>query len=251
MTASPVKRAFKYRFYPTGSKYPRFKARKKCRSSAECTRSAFAFREGRLKLARMGEPLDIRWSRPLPGGSEPSTVSVSRDAAGRWFVSLLCEDTPAPITDPRHEREDRARLGKARRALARKEKNSKNRAKARHRVAKIHARIGDRRRDFLQKLSTRLVRENRTLVIEDLIVRSMVKNHELARALSDASWTGLRSMPEYKAVNLPAAGPAVTVCGDGVRPQRKTPGGQSSTKQKRQRATAGAPRPRAGDQVKV
>ncbi|MDH6222551.1 hypothetical protein M2283_009902 [Streptomyces pseudovenezuelae] len=87
-------------FFAQRAKYPRFKSRKKSRASAEYTRSAFTWREGRLTLAKMAGPLDIRWSRPLPEGSEPTTVTVSRDSAGRWFVSLLCDDgiTPAPAT---------------------------------------------------------------------------------------------------------------------------------------------------------
>jgi len=168
-------------------------------------------------------PLDIRWSRPLPEGAMPTTVTVSRDAAGRWFVSLLCEDTITPasastnavgldagitslvtlstgekIANPRHERRDRARLARAQRELSRKAKGSANRAKARRKVAQVHARIADRRRDFLHKLSTRLVRENQTVVIEDLTVRNLLKNGRLARAISDAAWTDLRSMLEYK-----------------------------------------------------
>ncbi|MGX4693841.1 RNA-guided endonuclease InsQ/TnpB family protein [Streptomyces sp. JNUCC 63] len=210
-------------FFAKRAKYPRFKSRKKSRASAEYTRSAFKWRDGHLTLAKMAEPLDIRWSRPLPEGAEPTTVTVSRDAAGRWFVSLLCEDTitPAPATDaavgldagitslvtlstgekianPKHERRDRARLARAQRELSRKAKGSNNREKARRRVARIHARITDRRRDFLHKLSTRLVRENQTVVIEDLTVRNLLKNGRLARAISDASWTKLRSMLEYK-----------------------------------------------------
>jgi putative transposase len=210
-------------FFGKRAKYPRFKSRKKSRASAEYTRSGFTWRDGRLTLAKMTEPLLIVWSRPLPEAAQPSTVTVSRDAAGRWFVSVLCEDTvlPAPATtnavgldagitcletlstgekivNPRYERRDRARLATAQRALSRKVKGSANREKARRRVAKVHARIADRRRDFLHKLSTRLVRENQTVVIEDLAVRNLVKNHSLARAISDASWAQLRSMLEYK-----------------------------------------------------
>ncbi|MEV0692939.1 RNA-guided endonuclease TnpB family protein [Streptomyces sp. NPDC050388] len=210
-------------FFAKRAKYPRYKSRKKSRASAEYTRSAFAWRDGKLTLAKMTEPLDIRWSRPLPQGAEPTTVTVSRDSAGRWFVSMLVEDTiaPAPATDaavgldagitslvtlstgekianPRHERRDRARLAKAQRELSRKAKGSANRAKARRKVARVHARIADRRRDFLHKLSTRLVRENQTVVIEDLTVRNLMKNGRLARALSDAAWTDLRMMLEYK-----------------------------------------------------
>ncbi|WP_435210335.1 RNA-guided endonuclease InsQ/TnpB family protein [Streptomyces sp. bgisy034] len=210
-------------FFAKRAEYPRYKSRKKSRASAEYTRSAFTWRDGQLTLARMAQPLDIRWSRPLPQGAEPTTVTVSRDRAGRWFVSLLCEDTivPGPATtaavgldagitslvtlstgekvaNPRHERRDRARLARAQRELSRKAKGSVNREKARKRVAKVHARIADRRRDFLHKLTTRLVRENQTVVIEDLTVRNLLKNGRLARAISDASWTELRSMLEYK-----------------------------------------------------
>lgn len=210
-------------FFAKRAKYPRYKSRKKSRASAEYTRSAFTWRDGRLTLAKMAGPLDIRWSRPLPQGAEPTTVTVSRDAAGRWFVSLLCEDAIAPapattnavgldagitclvtlstgekIANPRHERRDRKRLARAQRELSRKTKGSNNRAKARVKVARVHARIADRRRDFLHQLTTRLVRENQTVVIEDLTVRNLLKNGRLARAISDASWTELRSMLEYK-----------------------------------------------------
>ncbi|MGW7478497.1 RNA-guided endonuclease InsQ/TnpB family protein [Nonomuraea muscovyensis] len=210
-------------FFARRAGYPAFKSRKKSRASAEYTRSAFRWREGRLWLAKMDGPLDIRWSRPLPEGARPSTVTVSRDPAGRWFVSILLEEEIRPldpsenmvgvdagitalvtlstgeqVTNPRHERAERRALARAQRNLARKAKGSANRVKARLKVAKVYARITDRRRDFLHKLSTRLVRENQTVVIEDLTVRNLVGNRRLARAISDASWRELRSMLEYK-----------------------------------------------------
>ncbi|MGW6935875.1 RNA-guided endonuclease InsQ/TnpB family protein [Lentzea sp. NPDC054927] len=212
-------------FFAKRARYPRFKSRKKSRACAEYTRSAFRWRDGVLTLAKMTEPLDIRWSRPLPTGAVPSTVTVSRDAAGRWFVSLLCEDPgviPLPAVDsavgidvgldhlltlstgekfnnPRHEHRERTALTKAQRALCRKQKGSSNRAKARIKVARVQARIADRRTDYLHKVTTRLVRENQTLVIEDLAVSNMVGNRGLARAISDAGWRQFRQMMEYKA----------------------------------------------------
>jgi putative transposase len=210
-------------FFAKRAGYPAFKSRKRSRHSAEYTTSGFRYRDGRLTLAKMTEPLDILWSRPLPEGASPSTVTVSKDSAGRWFVSLRCDDvieqapasgavgidagldslitlsTGEKVVNPKHERRDRAALARAQRNLSRKDQGSANRARARLKVARVHARIADRRRDNLHKLSTRLVRDNQTIVIEDLAVRNMVKHHSLARAISDAAWRQLRTMLEYKA----------------------------------------------------
>ena len=211
-------------FWAKRARYPTFKSRRRSRASATFTTSGFRYRDGQVWLAKMPAPLDIRWSRPLPDGAEPSTVTVSRDAAGRWHISILAEcpiealppaasavgidagitslvtlSTGEKVTNPRHERRDRARLAKAQRALSRKQKGSANRARARVKVARVHARITGRRRDHLHKLSTRIIRENQTVIIEDLPVRNMVRNHSLARAISDASWAQLRRQLEYKA----------------------------------------------------
>ena len=210
-------------FWEKRARYPRFKSRKRGRQSAEYTRSGFRWRDGQLTLAKMSEPLRIVWSRPLPERAEPSTVTISRDPAGRWFCSILVETTvtPHPATDtavgvdagitslvtlstgekianPRHERRDRVRLARAQRALSRKQKGSNNRRRAVRKLARVHARIADRRRDVLHQLSTRLVRENQTVVIEDLAVANMLANHRVARAISDAAWSQLCAMLTYK-----------------------------------------------------
>ena len=207
-------------FFEGRARYPRFKSKHR-RQSAEFTRSAFTWRGGELTLAKCSTPLDIRWSRELP--SEPSTVTVSMDAAGRYFVSLLCEleSKPLPIrpktvgvdlglthlailstgekiANARYTATYASKLARAQKKLARCKKGSANRKKAKRRVARLHAKIADSRHDNLHKLSRRLIDENQVVCIEDLSVRNMVKNPSLAKAISDAAWGELVRQLEYK-----------------------------------------------------
>ena len=210
-------------FFAKRAKYPSFK-RKHSGGSAEFTRSGFRFSDGKLTLAKMDAPLDIRWSRLLPANVEPSSASVSLDASQRWHVSLLCEDrtvkhllklktaigidlginalatlsTGEKIPNLKHDAREMKLKRRLSRALARKKKGSRNRYKARIKLARLHVKVADRRRDQLHKLSTRLVRENQVIVVEDLNVVGMVRNHCLARVISDAAWRMLLIFLAYK-----------------------------------------------------
>jgi len=205
----------------SGSKvgFPRFK-KKLNRQSARFTQRGFAIKGEKVYLAKIGK-LKTKWSRPL--SSEPSSVTVIKDCAGRYFFSFVVEVEPVTV-EPKNQgvgvdlgietlatlstgakvkaRDTRAldqKLRKGKRKLARATKGSRRRESLRMAIARTEAKQWDIRKDTNQKLTSRLVRENSVVVLEDLNVAGMVKNRCLARAISRAGWRDIRTMCEAKA----------------------------------------------------
>jgi putative transposase len=210
-------------FFDGRAKYPKFK-KKRGHQAATYASSAFKWDGSALTLAKMDAPLAIRWSRPLPKDAKPITVTITRDPAGRYFVSFLVEEEIAtlPISpqtvgidlglhdvvtlstgektgNEHYFLKDEKHLARAQRRHAKKQKGGKNREKARRKVARIHARIADRRRDFLHKLTTGLIRENQVVCVESLSVKNMMQNEHLAKAIADVGWGELIRQLQYKA----------------------------------------------------
>ncbi|MFJ8964943.1 RNA-guided endonuclease InsQ/TnpB family protein [Lentzea sp. NPDC102401] len=212
-------------FFAGRARFPRFKSRAG-RQSAHYTRSAFRMREGVLMLAKTSAPLRFVWSFGDVdlAALDPTMVVVSREPDGRWYVTFAV-DTAEPaqaepaghaigvdlgltdlvvtsdgerIANPRHLARKARNLARYQRRMSRCQRGSGNRRKARAKVARAHRKVRTARQDFLHRTTTALVRSADVIAIEDLSVRTMVRNRHLSRAISDAGWGELRRQLEYK-----------------------------------------------------
>ncbi|HEV2376117.1 MAG TPA: RNA-guided endonuclease TnpB family protein [Streptosporangiaceae bacterium] len=196
--------------------------RKHGRQSVRFTRNGFALHGTRLHVAKVGD-MRVRWSRPLP--SVPSSVTVTREADGRYYASFVVEREPRPlppcdrevgvdvgldrlvvtsdgviIANPRFLRARERHLARAQRSLSRKHNGSANRAKVRRRVALLHRKVRDARLDHAHKTALRLVRENQAVYAEDLPVSGLARTR-LAKSVHDAGWAQLLRLVEEKATH--------------------------------------------------
>jgi putative transposase len=208
-------------FFAKRSGYPTFK-KKNARATARYTQSGFKFSDGRrVHISKLGV-LRLRWDRNLP--RDPSSVTIIREASGRYFASFVVdvEVQPVPetgrtigidfgvsrlatlsngerIANLKHLYKRSKRLAMLQKRLAKKRKGSKRRALAKRAVARQHEKIRNCRKDSLNKLTTKLVTEFDIICIEDLNLRGMAKSHSLARSLSDAGISAAIRMLEEKA----------------------------------------------------
>ena len=215
--------AFK-NFFEGRARYPRFKS-KKNRQSIQYPQKVQLV-EGMLKFPGKLGWVATKLHRPIEG--KIKTVTLSMTPSGKYFASVLTEiegESPTPNTDgkvagidlglkefaivndglktsrfanPKHFKKHERNLARKQTRLARKQKGSNSRAQARKLVARVHERLSNARQDFLHKLSRKLVDENQVIVVENLNVKGMVKNHKLAKAISDVSWGTFVNFLAYK-----------------------------------------------------
>jgi len=207
-------------FFQKRNNYPKFKG-KFDKQSATYTKGGIRIKDNNILLAKIKEPIKIKWSRELP--SDFSSATITKDNSGRYFISFVVEKKEIElkrtnseigidlgITDiivdsngnssgnPKFTKKYEKRLRKAQKKLSKCKKGSNRRAIAKLRVAKIYAKITDSRADFIHKMTTKLIKENDLIAMENLQVKNMIRNHSLAKAIADVSWGEIEKQLTYK-----------------------------------------------------